>query len=289
MRPSSPRAKRGALRVPADEVRKESARSTPFPGVDADNPLFVASIAKCFQVLETLNAAGVSLPLTEITARSKLERSAVQRITHTLKTLGYLRQHPVARGYTLSGRMLEFGYTVLTTDRLREKAYPFLEALNRSTGETVNLMELEGNDVVYIARFPSVHAVSVDLHVGSRLPSFCTAAGRAILSRLDPAHVLARLGDSPRTPMTQRTVTDIGQLTHILGEVRRLGYALNDQEAFVGDISVAAPLIDRAGAVVGAINIAVPTPRWKVDEVRRVLAPLVVKRAREISSELGVL
>ena len=255
----------------------------------AANPLFVGSVAKCFQVLEALNVAGRGVALTELAALAGLDRSAVQRLAHTLKTLGYLRQHSRTRAYTLSGRMLEFGHTVLATDRLREKAYSHLESLNRATGETVNLMELEGDEIVYVVRFPSVHPVSVDLHVGSRLPAFCTAAGRAMLARLGPAEGAARLAAASREPMTARTVTDIPRLCRLLAEARRLGYALNDQEAFVGDISVAVALADRSGATVGAINIAVPTPRWKPDEVRRVLAPKVIATARDIAAELGAL
>ena len=251
--------------------------------------LFVGSIGKCFHVLEALNRAARAVTLTELAALASLPRSAVQRILHTLKTLGYVRQHPRTRAYTLSGRMLEFGHTVLATDRLRERAYPLLESLNRSTGETVNLMELEGDEIVYVARFPSVHAVSVDLHVGSRLPAFCTAAGRAILGHLPERDAMERLAAAPRKPMTMHTVTDLPGLRRALAEARRLGYALNDQEAFVGDVSVASALVDRAGCVVGAINIAVPSPRWKTDDVRRKLAPKVVATAREIGAELGVL
>jgi len=281
--------------TPAERVRQRR-RGTPAPlppAVEArsaeDNPLFVGSIAKCFDVLEALNAAGRPVALTELAALAKLERSAVQRITHTLRTLGYLRQHPQSRAFTIAGRMLDFGHTVLATDPVRAKAYSFLERLNTATGETVNLMELEGHDIVYVARFPSAHAVSVDLHVGSRLPAFCTAAGRAILAHLPEAAAMALLATAPRKAMTAHTVTDLPGLRRILVEARKLGYAFNDQEAFVGDLSVAAPLVDRSGNVVGAINIAVPSPRWKADDVRRGLAPKVVAAAREIGAELSSL
>jgi len=254
-----------------------------------ENPLFVASIAKCFDVLEALTAAGRPVALTELAALARLPRSAVQRVTHTLKTLGYLRQHPQTRAFTIAGRMLDFGHTVLATDPVRAKAYPFLERLSAATGETVNLMELEGHDIVYVARFPSVHAVSVDLHVGSRLPAFCTAAGRAILAQMSEAEAMARLAAAPRKAMTAHTITDLAGLKRSLADVRRHGYALNNQEAFIGDVSVAAALADRAGHVVGAINIAVPTPRWKTEDVRQRLAPRVVAAAREIGAELGAL
>lgn len=152
---------------------------------DADSPLYMSSLGKCFQVLNTADRAVGLTELTELTELARLaglDRSSVQRITHTLRVLGYLRQDPASKAFRLSGRMLEFGHTVLATNVVRGRAQPNLEALNKRTGETVNLMELEGDEIVYVSHFPSLHAVSVDLHVGSRLPAFCTAAGRAILS-----------------------------------------------------------------------------------------------------------
>ena len=261
-------------------------RTRPIAPIATESPLFMGSVAKCFQVLEALNAAGRAVALTELASIAQMDRSAVQRVTHTLHALGYLRQHPVTRAFTLSGRMLEFGHTVLATDRLRDKATPHLDALNRKTGETVNLMELEGQEIVYVARFPSLHAVSVDLHVGSRLPAFCTAAGRAILARLDEEVALGVLAAARRAALSKRTVTDLPGLRAALAKARELGYALNDQEAFVGDISVAAALVDRAGEPVGAVNIAVPSPRWLLADVLRRLVPQLLRTARAINDEL---
>jgi DNA-binding IclR family transcriptional regulator len=224
--------------------------------------------------------------LTELAQLSGLDRSGVQRITHTLRVLGYLLQDPASKAFRLSGRMLEFGHTVLATDRVRERAQPHLEALNRRTGETVNLMELEGEEIVYVLRYPSLHAVSVDLHVGSRLPAYCTAAGRAILAHMDPAEALVRLKAARRSAMTRFTVTDLAGLRRVLEEVRGQGYALNDQEAFLGDLSVAAPLRDPQGRPLGAVNIAVPTPRWQLQDVLHKLVPQLVKTAAAIDREL---
>ncbi|MCJ0763456.1 IclR family transcriptional regulator [Variovorax terrae] len=265
------------------------AKAAAHPAADEESPLFLGSVAKCFQVLEALNTAGRAVGLTELAALAQLDRSAVQRITHTLRVLGYLRQDPATRSFTLSGRMLEFGHTVLATDQLRERAQPHLEALNRRTAETVNLMELEGHDIVYVARYPSLHAVSVDLHVGSRLPAFCTAAGRAILSQMSDAEAVARLKAARRTAMTRHTVTDLAGLQQALALARAEGYALNDQEAFIGDLSVAAPLLDPAGQPLGAINIAVPTPRWQLDAVLARLVPPLLKTAAAINKELRYL
>jgi DNA-binding IclR family transcriptional regulator len=271
----------------ARTIAPAPVRKARRPDAGRESPLFMGSVAKCFQVLEALNAAARPVALTELAALARLDRSAVQRITHTLHAMGYLRQSPATRAYTLSGRMLEFGHTVLATDRLRDKAEPHLQALNRKTGETVNLTELEGPEIVYVARFPSLHAVSVDLHVGSRLPVYCSAAGRAILSRLDEDEAMAMLAAIKRPALTKRTITDLPGLRAALAEARRLGYALNDQEAFVGDISIAAALMNRAGEPVGAVNIAVPSPRWTLEEVLRRLVPQLMKTVREINRELA--
>ena len=268
----------GIATPPAKKIRRGAA--------EGDSPLFMGSIAKCFQVLEALNTAGRAVGLTELARLAGLDRSGVQRVTHTLRVLGYLRQDLATKAFRLSGRMLEFGHTVLATNEVRERAQPHLEALNRRSSETVNLMELEGDEIVYVSRFPSMHAVSVDLHVGSRLPAFCTAAGRAILSRLDPAEALARLKAARRTGMTRFTVTDLAGLRQALQTARDQGYAMNNQEAFVGDISIAAPLLDRLGRPLGAVNIAVPSPRWQLNDVLQRLVPQLLKTVAAINREL---
>jgi IclR family transcriptional regulator, pca regulon regulatory protein len=253
---------------------------------DRRDALFLSSLAKAFHVLEVLAEAGRPMALTELAAKAALDRSAVQRITHTLQTLGYLRQHPSTRAFSLSGKMLTFSHALLSGDHLREVALPHLEALNKQTGETVNLMELEGQQIVYVVRLPGSHPVSVDLHVGSRLPAFCSAGGRAILCKLEEQTALGIMAASARPKMTHRTQTELPALKQILRKARQLGYALNNEESFINDISVASPLLNRQGEVLGAINIAVQASRWTVDEVTRKLVPLLMQTARNIDRTL---
>ena len=253
-----------------------------------DDPLHVAAIARAFRVLEALSAADRPMTLTQLVRPSGLGKSAVQRITHTLGALGYLKQDAATRAWSLSSRMLAFSQAVLGQDRVREAALPHLEALARECGETVNLTRLEGVDVVYIARYPSVHAVSVDLRVGSRLPAFCTSPGRAMLARLpaDESHgILAR---SARKAWTANTVTETAKHAANVDETRKRGYAVNDQETFAGDVSIAAAPVDAAGQVAGATDIAAPSPRWTLAELQRKLARRLVRAAGEVSKGLGV-
>ena len=247
--------------------------------------LFVHSVRKCFQLLECMSKAQRPLSFTDLAHTSGLERSTVQRLVHTLCQLGYVRQNPQTRAYVLSPRLLQFGHAVLQADGVAEAAEPFLERLNQECKETVNLMELEGSEIVYVLRYPSTHPVSVDLHVGSRLPVYCTAAGRVFLAHMSAEELDALLA-LPRPQVTEHTITEEAVLRERLAQVHTQGYALNDQEAFIGDISMAAPLFDRSQSVVGAINIAVPYPRWTVEDARRELVPLLLETARKITQQI---
>lgn len=195
-------------------------------------------------------------------------------------------QDPASRAFSLSGRLLEFSHTILAYNRVREEANPHMERLSRRTGETVNLIELVGEDIVYVARFPSQHAVSVDIHIGSRLPAFCTAAGRAILSRYSESEIRARIGVKQRKAWTENTVTDTPSLLALISKARFDGYAVNDQETFIGDISLAAPLTDASGRPVAAINISAPVPRWTVEQAEKELVPHLLSTVAKINREL---
>jgi IclR family pca regulon transcriptional regulator len=244
---------------------------------------FIGSLEKAFHILETFSGNQGRLGLTELSRLSGVERSATQRVVFTLKHMGYVQQDRATRLYSLSPRMLRFGTAFLMADRVREISEPILRAVNEQCEETVNLTELEGTDVVYVLRFPSHHVVSVNLSVGSILPAYCTAPGRAILAHLsspDQADILRRSATEKRTPFTQ-TNPDVIRL--ILNDVKHKGYCFNNQEAFLGDISVAAPIFDGQGAVAAAVNIAVPYPRWSPERALDELAPLVVTCARQIS------
>jgi len=252
-----------------------------------DERLFVASLAKGIELLSVLARAQRPVSLPEAAALSGLDRSTTQRLLYTLRELGCLRQEDVSRRYVLGARVLDLAHGFLQADALRRIALPLLDDLARRSEETVNLTELDGADVVYVARFPSRHVVSVDLALGTRLPAWCTGPGRAILSHLAAGarEALVPTGPLPRiTPHTARTRKEV--LARI-ERAARDGFALNNQEAYIGDISVAAAILDRAGAPLGAVNIAVPFPRWTPERVLRDLAPLVTETARQVSRQFG--
>lgn len=257
------------------------------PLAERESPLFVASLEKAMQVLGALAEAGQPLSLADLARITGLGRSAVQRFAFTLKALGYLVQDELTRKYLLSARMMEFGEAYSGVSAVQDIAYPILEAVNTQCQETVNLTVLDGMEVVYVLRFPSHHVVSVNLRIGSRLPIFCSAPGRAMLAHLPLDEVRQAVASSPLVKMTEFTETEPDAVMMRIRAAHGLGYAINDQEAFLGDISVAAAVRNRKGQPVAAVNIAVPTPRWTAEKVESELGPLVKKAAENISALLG--
>jgi DNA-binding IclR family transcriptional regulator len=150
-------------------------------------------------------------------------------------------------------------------------------------GETANLHELDGVDIVFIARFPGQHLVNIDIAVGSRLPAYFTASGTAILSRLPAARQLEILRQTRLQPMTPHTEFDPERLLQRVQRARETGYAIVANETVMGDISVAAPITDHDGRAIAAINISVPTTRWTFESAEARLVQQVQVAATSIS------
>ena len=183
--------------------------------------------------------------------------------------------------------MLELGFTYLRTDALVERAAPYLLEASRRSEETVNLTELDGTEVVYVARVPSRHVISVDVILGTWLPAYCTATGRAILAFLPEDEARDILERSDRIAYTEVTETDLDALMGRLAEARRDGFAVAAEEYYIGDLSIAAPVFDFSCRPVAAVNMAVPSGRWTVAAVRKRLAGIVLDTARAISRTEG--
>jgi DNA-binding IclR family transcriptional regulator len=245
--------------------------------------LFVGSTEKAFQVLEAFNGPHRHMTLADIARAAELDRSATQRLVYTLEALGYLRRLPESTLYGLTSKVLRLSYNYLRAHTLIDKASPYLLDISRSLGETTNLQELDGHEIVFLARFPGQHLMNVDFAVGSRLPALFTASGTAMLSRFAPEERLAVLQRTPLQAVTPHTELDPQRLLARLQLAAERGYAIVCNETVLGDISVAAPITDHRGQAVAAINISVPTTRWTVATAEEKLVPHVQVAAASIS------
>jgi len=256
----------------------------PTPGQDR---LYIASVEKAFRLLNAFGRERAELTLSDLAKRTQMTLPNVQRLTHTLTGLGYLARDDATKRYSLTPRTLDIGFRYLVTSPLLDRAAPHLAELNRRTEETVNLTVLDGPEVVYIARHRGFHSIGIQMYIGARLPAFSTGIGQAMLAWLPQRDAMARIEALPRPAYTRNTITDRDLLMRKLQRVRRLGYALEDQEMFLGGVSVAVPVLSADGTPLAAVNVAVPSSRFNAAQAERQFAQLVVETARIISGPIG--
>lgn len=245
--------------------------------------LFVASLEKGFRVLEAFAGDRRDLGISEIALATGMTKSGAQRLVHTLARLGYLHRDPGSRRYSPGRRLLDLGHLYLRHHGLAELATPFLIDACERCGERVNFSEFEGREIIYVFRIPTRMMAYINSVVGRRLPAFCTAGGRAALAALPEDEARFLIETSDRQPLTAATVTDIEANMEKIAEARRLGYALSEGEVLAGEIAVGAAVLDEAGQPAGAVHISVSASQWRVEEVRKRLAPIAMETALAIS------
>ena len=252
-----------------------------------ESSLFVGSLEKGLQILRVFDRERRNMGLSEIVEASGFDKSSVQRFTFTLHALGFLRKDETTRKYALSPRVLELGFTYLQTDRLIEFATPFLYEASRVCGESLNITELSGGEVVFVARVPGRFVLSVDIFLGMRVPAYACAPGRAILAFLDDRTATAILDRSQFRKFTPKTVASRTGLLRELKKARAQGYAVADEQCYSGELSIAAPIFNAQMQPIGALNVSVPNSRWTVERAEQELLPLVLDTARAVSQAQG--
>ncbi|MES2531183.1 MAG: IclR family transcriptional regulator [Pseudomonadota bacterium] len=250
----------------------------PAPAAKPD-PLFNQSLEKGLAVLRAFDAAHRTMTLAELAERTDMSKGSAQRTVHTLQVLGYVGKHPQTR-------TIELGYNYMAANALIRIANPYLSQLANASGETASVTEPVGDEMVYVAQLVTSKFIPVLTPVGMRIPMYCTSSGRAWLSSLPDDQVRALLQATPRTARTPATLTDIDAIMVRIDACRRVGYATNTEELFLGDMGIAAPILDRHGAALGAVHVSPPTSRWTMEEAQKKLAPMVIECARAIASAI---
>jgi IclR family transcriptional regulator, pca regulon regulatory protein len=249
----------------------------------ARDPLFNRSVEKALAILEAFGGERRALSLAELAASVGVTMSSAQRCVHTLVRLGFLRRDPGMKRWVLTPRALVIAHAYLAGHALLEQATTHLIDLNQASGESVSLSEPEGDDMLFIARFPSLKRFYIHMPVGRRLPMYCTASGRAYLSALPPSAAQRVVRRSELKALTPHTLTDPTNIFKRIQEAREAGYAWSDQECYRGDLSIAAPVLGMTGQPLAAVNISAPTSRWTLSEMHARLAPLLLQTARAAS------
>lgn len=256
---------------------KEKPNSTP-----GASPMFVGSVQKCFELMEALGKAAEPQTMTQLVELTGIEKSAVQRLTNTLLQLGYLYKDEVSKRYRIGVKLLPLSYTYLRTEPFVAFAVPYLRDLSIDLNHTVNLTVLEGCDVIYVSRFAGPSPVSLEVQIGARRPAYCTAMGRAILSRLPAARINEILDVSDVRAFTRHTLTKRADIQREIKRAAQAGFAITSQELLLNDLSIAVAL-DLRGDLRAAINVSMKLDMVTHEQAEREVVQKIVATAHAIS------
>ncbi len=249
------------------------------------DPNFMTSLARGLIVIQAFSQASPQMTISQLAVKTGLSRAAVRRCLYTLTKLGFAGAEDGSR-YSLRPRLLTLSQTYTASSSLSNAAQPILERMSATLRESFSVATLDGDDIVYIARTAGTRVMAVDLHIGSRLPAYCTSMGRVLLAYLPSEELEAYLARVVLTPHTTRTITTVEKLRIALRNVRRNGYAVVDQELEVGLRSLAVPVYSPSGRVAATVNLSGNAPRMPVYDMQTRFLPYLRNAALELGAFL---
>ena len=259
-----------------------SSESSSNGGPDRD---YVQSLSRGLTVLEAFNAERPAMTLADMSRATGLTRATVRRLLLTLVALGFVCTD--GRTFELTPRVLDLGFAYVSSLQLPDIAQPFMEALSDRVHESVSASVLDGPQIVYVARVNTQRIMGISLAIGSRLPAAWTSMGRVLLAGLSDVQLDEFLDGLVVSGPTRQSINNIDALRSEIHTVRSQGYALIDQELEEGIRSVAAPLRDRRGRTLAAINVGTHAARVTLKELRGVILPDLLATARSIEAQLA--
>jgi len=252
------------------------------------NPLLyrVQVLDRACDILECIAENGPELGVSEITVYLGLSKSTVHRLLSALEHREYVRRAPTTGRYRLGIKLLELGKKVGEADGLAANAGVYLTRLVEETGETAHLGVLRGGEVVSLCAVESPKNLRTPATVGRRTAAHSSSLGKCMLADLDFDELQTALGLLNMTRFTSSTIVTEQALVKELEKVRRVGFAVDDEEFEQGLKCVGAPVRDESGRVKAALSVAGPAARLGRD-VMKDRAAAVMRVAGELSVVLG--
>jgi IclR family transcriptional regulator, pca regulon regulatory protein len=248
-------------------------------------PDFIEALARGLEVIAAFPPNRPAMTLAEVASATDLARPTARRILLTLEELGYVRV--AERGYSLTPRVLELGVSYVRSMGLWDVARPHLEQLVTRTNESCSIAQLDGSDIVYVARVAVPKIVSLAVQIGTRFPALATSLGKVQLAALPPDELDRVLAEPTRSGLQPRWQPDRAERDAVLREVRARGWALTDEQLALGIRSVAAPLRDGSGRVIAGINVNCHAAETSVEYLLEHHLPLLLQAAGEISADFA--
>jgi IclR family pca regulon transcriptional regulator len=246
-------------------------------------PDFVEALARGLDVLRCFSAERPTPTLSDVAAATGLPRATARRLLLTLEELGYVRSG--GGQFALTPRVLTLGMAFVGSLGLWDVGRAHLEKLVALTGESSSMSQLDGSDIVYVARVAVPKLIALRVQIGTRFPAPYTSQGKVLLAALDPAELARVLAQPSRSGLPRFLPRDPNQFEQELRSIRARGWALADEELAPGIRSIAAPVRDGVGAVRAAINVTVHAAETTVEKLLEEYLPLLLRTAGDVSED----
>lgn len=247
----------------------------------------IQAVSHALDLLEQFHDEVDELGVTELSKRLKLHKNNVFRLLATLESRGYIEQNRATENYRLGLKSLELGQTFIKQMGLLRQAKPLLEKLVKECRETSYVAIYKEGYIVYLDVVETDLTVRVVSRVGSRLPSYCTAAGKIHLAFMSDEEVEHLLPNRELKGYTPNTITDRDALKKELHRIAEQGYSIDNEELDPGVRCVAGPIRDYTRRIVGAVSVSGPSMRFSDERIQSELIPLVTQAAEDLSARLG--
>ena len=251
-----------------------------------NGPDFVEALARGLDILAAFSAEHRSMSLSEVAAAAGLARPTARRLLLTLEELGFVRAGDGT--FELTPKVMNLGMAYVSSLGLWDIARPHIEALVARTHESSSMAQLDGADIVYVARVSVPKLIALRVEIGTHFPAVQTSQGKVLLAALTPDQVAATLSQPSRSGLPPYIGWSPEQLRDELAEVRARGWALADEELAPGVRSVAVPVRDGTGAVRAAMNVTVHAAETSTQRLLHDHLPLLLTTAGEISAEWAI-
>lgn len=252
------------------------------------DPYVIDIIDVALDVIDCLNSGAKAYRASEIARKLGVNRTRVFRILKTLDARGYVDYDPGTQAYRLGVKFLHIGENVRERLDLRREAEPILVELAEGTGDSAHLLILEGQQAVTIDRRQGGNRLQVASPIGQTHPLHVGASPKILLAYLPEAErerILASLDFQQFTP---RTIRNVDELRLCLEEIRRQGYAVDEEDYEQGVYAIGAPVHDGTGRVIAGITLTTPGSRYSAGRSQELIA-LAVEAGRKLSEKLGYL
>ncbi|WZH52627.1 MAG: IclR family transcriptional regulator C-terminal domain-containing protein [Nocardioides alkalitolerans] len=246
---------------------------------------FIEALARGLDVIKAFDPARPTLTMSEVAARTGLARPTARRILLTLEELGYVRAGE--SGYALTPRVVELGMAYVHSTGLWDLARPHMEDLVRLTGESSSVGQLDGSDIVYVARVAVPKIIALAVTIGTRFPAASTSLGKVMLADLEPAQVDEVLAEPSRSGVTVQRTPGSADLHRELAEIRERGWCLTDQALAAGVRSVATAIRGADGRTLAALNVTVHAAETTVETLVEEHLPHLLATAAAISDDIA--